>query len=181
MFQQHKRKAGNQELQVQFKQNHQFMWLLVIKNLPTVIPPARQRVARVTMLKHTALEGPSPMGWLLLRAQAQHVKITLTKSSRQEQGPMGYTDRCLQAVYAEHERSRLLGFKRTRHVLDSVLLSYPKPKSLHHMYMQQPQLPANQYTQRMFRKGNSSLGWRRRVCLPTISTGREIWRMKMKH
>lgn len=66
---------------------------------------SKQRVARVTMLKHTALEGPSPMGWLLLHAQAQHAKITLTKSSRQEQGLMGYTDRCLQAVYAEHERA----------------------------------------------------------------------------
>lgn len=45
--------------------------------------------------------------------------------------------------------------------------------------MQQPQLPANQYTQRVFKKGNSSLGWRLRISLPTISTGKGIWRMKM--
>ena len=31
----------------------------------------------------------------------------------------------------------------------------------------------------MFRKGNSALGWRLRVSLPTISTGKGIWRMKM--
>lgn len=73
---------------------------------------------------------------------------------------MGSTDQCLQAVFAEHELSRLLSSQRK--VKYWILCSFPIQiqKAFHPMYTQQPQLPANQHTQCLFRRENNSLGWR---------------------